>query len=385
MIKYIGSKRVLVPRILAVIRALPGVRTALDLFSGTCRVGHALKRLGLFVTANDHLTYAHVLARCYVQADAEKHRRDAERLIAELSAVRPQAGYFTEVFCVRSRFFHPKNGEKIDAIREAIAAKGLDPDLEAILLTALMEAADRVDSTTGLQMAYLKRWAPRALNALELRLPEILPGPGCALQLEAEEAARRVPADVVYVDPPYNQHSYLGNYHIWETLVRWDKPEVYGVACKRVDCRDYHSPFNSKREIHAAMRRLLQAVRSRYLLVSFNNEGYITRAEMEAMLSEAGCVATLDIPYQRYVGAKIGIYNPNGDRVGEVSHVTNKEFLYLVGRSPEEVRRALESAAAAGEQGQLALFPETGVPALHQPPPVGCGSGKGDAEWSTPA
>lgn len=59
-------------------------------------------------------------------------------------------------------FFHPKNGERIDAIREAIAAKNLDPELEAILLTSLMEAADRVDFTTGVQMAYLKRWAPRA-------------------------------------------------------------------------------------------------------------------------------------------------------------------------------------------------------------------------------
>ena len=123
----------------------------------------------------------------------------------------------------------------------------MDEDLKAILLVSLMEAADRVDSTTGVQMAYLKAWAPRAANDLELRLPAILPGPGEAHELDAEQAAGNWETDVVYLDPPYNQHRYAGNYHIWETLVRWDRPAVYGVACKRVDCRQYSSAFNSRR------------------------------------------------------------------------------------------------------------------------------------------
>ena len=96
-------------------------------------------------------------------------------------------------------------------------------------LVSLMVGADRVDSTTGVQTAYLKEWAPRALKDLELRMPRILPGAGEAHRLEASEAAAKLAADVAYIDPPYNQHSYLGNYHIWETLVRWDKPETYGV------------------------------------------------------------------------------------------------------------------------------------------------------------
>ena len=161
--------------------------------------------------------------------------------MSEFNALRGSPGYFTETFCVRSRFFQPKNGERIDAIREAIAARGLAPELEAVMLVSLMEAADRVDSTTGLQMAYLKQWAPRAHRDLELRVPDVLPraanGKGRATCLDALEAAAALEADVAYVDPPYNQHSYLGNYHVWESLVRWDKPEVYGVACKRSDVK----------------------------------------------------------------------------------------------------------------------------------------------------
>ncbi|MEK7767248.1 MAG: DNA adenine methylase, partial [bacterium] len=321
MIKYLGSKRLLLPRILTVIQSLAGVRTVLDLFSGTARVGHALKKAGYLVTANDHTAYAHTLARCYVQADSRRVLRDAERLIRELSRVKPRDGYFTETFCRRSRFFHPKNGARIDAIREAIARKSLDPDLESVLLVSLMEAADRVDSTTGVQMAYLKAWALRAHNDLSLRLPDILPGPGRALQMDARDAAGQIEADLAYLDPPYNQHRYLGNYHIWETLVKWDKPEVYGVACKRVDCRDYHSPFNSRREIRPALEQVVANLRVRHLLISFSNEGYVSREEMEPLLRRYGEVRVIAVDSKRYVGAQIGIYNPQGKKVGRVSHL----------------------------------------------------------------
>ncbi len=127
MIKYLGSKRLLAPAIVEAVRALPGVRTVVDLFSGTARVGHALKAAGYRVLANDHNAYAATLARCYVQADADDHARDAERLVAELNALPGRPGYFTETFCERSRFFHPDNGARVDAMREAIAAKSLRP------------------------------------------------------------------------------------------------------------------------------------------------------------------------------------------------------------------------------------------------------------------
>ena len=93
-------------------------------------------------------------------------------------------------------------------------------------------------------------------------------GKGEAHGMEAVEAARALEGDVAYIDPPYNQHSYLGNYHIWESLVRWDKPEVYGVACKRVDVRERKSAFNSRPKFAGAMRELLGAVRAPVLIVS---------------------------------------------------------------------------------------------------------------------
>lgn len=353
MIKYIGSKRVLVPLIADVVTRLTAQGTVVDLFSGTARVGHGLKARGLRVCSNDINTYAAVLATCYVQADAERWADEAQRHIDALNALPGVPGYFTETFCEQSRFFQPKNGARVDAIRDEIARRALPAELEAVLLTSLMEAADRVDSTTGLQMAYLKQWAPRAHNDLSMRLPVLLPqaasGKGAVTQLEAAEAARQLTGDVGYLDPPYNQHKYIGNYHIWETLVRWDAPEAYGVARKRIDCRARKSAFNSKPRIRAALGDVIRNLDVRHLVVSFSNEGYISREEMVDLLSARGEVFVLERDFKRYVGAQIGIYSPDGDKVGAVSHLKNKEYLFIVPAPGAETRLPRELLRTPGE------------------------------------
>src|SRR5690606_4663897 len=108
MIKYIGSKRALLGHVTAAISAvLPEGGIVCDLFSGTARVGHALKKRGYRVWSNDHNAYAHALATCYVQADRDRWREQAERVLAELRTVKPEAGWFTRACCEQARFFHP--------------------------------------------------------------------------------------------------------------------------------------------------------------------------------------------------------------------------------------------------------------------------------------
>ena len=260
---------------------------------------------------------------------------EAIPVLEHLRSITPVDGWFTETYCRQSRYFTPENGARIEGIREEIEKLDLDDELRCVALTALMEAAGRVDSTVRVKMAYLKKWAARALQPLQLRDPEPVPrsqhGKAEAHRLEAREAASKVTADVAYLDPPYNQHKYLGNYHVWETLVRWDQPEVYGIACKRIECRQRRSDFNSKRGIQQAMKDLVELLDCRYLLVSFNNEGFLDRAEIEQLLSTRGTVTVLSRCHPRYVGAKIGIHNPQGRKVGEVSHLKNTEYLFLVG------------------------------------------------------
>ncbi|MEO6117130.1 MAG: DNA adenine methylase, partial [Pseudolysinimonas sp.] len=291
MIKYLGSKRMLVPVLGAMARAVEA-ESAVDLFTGTTRVAQEFKRRGLVVTASDIATYSEVLSDCYIAMDAAAVDLDEVReVIALLSALPGRPGYFTRTFCEESRFFQPKNGARVDAIRDVVESDFRDSPLFPILLTSLMLAADRVDSTAGLQMAYLKDWAPRAHRDLELRVPELLPGVGATVRGDAREVVAGLPpTGLMYLDPPYNQHRYFTNYHVWETLVRWDRPEPYGVARKRIDSRDgaTKSVFNRKREMPAAFAELLGNVKAETVIVSYNDESWITVEQMTTALRDAG-------------------------------------------------------------------------------------------------
>ena len=346
MVKYLGSKRTLVPAIRAAVEAL-GVRSACDLFAGTTRVGQALRRAGIVVHSNDLATYSEALGQAYIAADERVDRVRLRALFAHLSALPGRRGYFTETFCERARFLQPGNGMRVDAIRDEIERLTLTRVERGLLLTSLLEAADRVDSTCGLQMAYVKAWAPRSYNALELREPVAVAGPAGSVTRADALALDLGGAECAYLDPPYNQHSYFANYHVWETLIRWDAPEHYGVACKRVDCRTTKSPFNRRREAGDALARLIERLRAPWVVLSCSDEGFHALGDLVALLGERGHVRTVAIPFKRYVGAQIGVFDPAGRRVGEVSHLRNTELLLVAGPDAGLARAAADAAAAA--------------------------------------
>lgn len=348
MIKYLGSKRLLVP-VLGDVASAVEAKTALDLFTGTTRVAQEFKRRGIHVTATDIATYSKVFADCYITTDADSvPEPELDALLNHMNSLPPSPGYFTEVFCEESRFFQPKNGARVDAIREYLADQHADDPLLPVLLTSLILAADRVDSTTGLQMAYLKQWAKRSEADMELRKPDLIRGGGAALRGDAREIVDEVPeVDLAYLDPPYNQHRYFTNYHVWESLVRWDKPEHYGVACKRIDSRDEEtkSPFNRKRLMPDTFAAVLRRVRARTVVVSYNNESWMTADQIASVLSELHEeVLTMSFDSKRYVGAQIGIHSPTGQKVGSVSHTRNLEHVLVAG-SAENVRAVRDNVA----------------------------------------
>jgi adenine-specific DNA-methyltransferase len=362
MIKYIGSKRRLVP-VLGELLAASNAKTALDLFTGTTRVAQEFKRRGAVVTAVDTARYSEIFAQCHIQADASVINKDDLRdALRYLNSLPGEPGYFTETFCISSRYFQPFNGERVDAIRSRIAAEFKDSELYPVLLTALIYAADRVDSTTGLQMAYVKAWAPRSFKPLELREPELLVGPGKAVRGDACQIAGELgDFDIAYLDPPYNQHRYFTNYHIWETLVAWDAPEHYGIACKRIDSRDPQtkSVFNLRREMAPALRAVIESVRSRIVMLSYNDESWVTLEELVEWCSIHGHVQALAFDSKRYVGAQIGIYNPSGEKVGEVARLRNLEYVVVAGPKGEvEAMTAPYIGVSKAEAGQGSLFAE---------------------------
>jgi adenine-specific DNA-methyltransferase len=353
VIKYIGSKRRLVPALRAIAETV-AARDVLDLFTGTTRVAQAFRASGARVTAVDRARYAEVFARTYVEHTATPTADAAiDAAIAHLNTLAPTAGYVTDVFCLQARYFHPDNGARIDAIRAVIAREYAGHWLEPILLTALVEAADRVDSTTGVQMAYLKSWAPRAHNPLRLMAPVIPDGPsGRAVRGDAMVAAAGAGrVDLAYLDPPYNQHRYDSNYHVWETLVAGDEPAHYGIACKRNELRDpgTRSLFNSKPSMPGALRDCLDAIDARVVAVSYNDESWLGLDELMVLARTHGPVVAYAFDSKRYVGAQIGIHNPAGHKVGVVGRLRNREYVVVAGDLGGEQWARLDAAMAQCE------------------------------------
>lgn len=342
VIKYLGSKRRLVPQLVAIAQAIPGARTVLDLFTGSTRVAQGMKAAGFTVTANDLASYSAVLAEAFIATDGARVRRARlEGILDELNALPGERGYVTATFCEEARYFQPMNGARIDAIRAAIDGMALTRSERAIVMTSLLLAADKVDSTTGLQMAYLKQWSARSAKRLTLEMPALLPGKGRALQEDARVCVARPESyDLAYLDPPYNQHSYYSNYHVWETLVRGDAPATYGIARKREDCRTTKSAFNQRAKAWNALRDVVMGVKARHVMLSFSDEGFFTEQAIRAMLAERfDAVAMVPVDSPRYVGARIGIHNLQGERVGTVSHTRNTEYIFIAGPDATAVAR----------------------------------------------
>ena len=328
MIKYLGSKYRLI-HFLSELFRLSGAETALDLFTGTTRMAQEFKRRGAFVTAVDIARYSEVFAKCHIETDAARvDQGELREALRYLESLPGRHGYFTETFCIRSRYFQPFNGMRVDAIRDAIEAEFKGSPLYPLLLTSLIYAADRVDSTTGIQTGYLQEWSSRSYNPLKLQMPELYVGPGRAVRGDACEVVHTLEeVDLAYLDPPYNQIRYDTNYHVWETLVAWDAPEHYGVACKRIDRKDptTKSVFNVKREMPNALRQLIADVRAKVVVLSYNNESWLTLNELIEACSVRGHVAVLAFDSKRYMSHLRNF----------TAHLRNVEYVFVAG--PEDV------------------------------------------------
>ena len=161
-------------------------------------------------------------------------------------------------------------------------------------------------------------------------------------------ASRVGPVDLAYLDPPYNQHRYFTNYHVWETLVAWDDPPHYGVACKRLDARDPStaSDFNRRRRMPGALQACIDAVDARVVVVSYNDEAWLSLDDLAGMVAARGPATVLAVDSKRYVGAQIGIHDPAGRKVGTVSHLRNTEYVVVAGDLTAAERAAIERVAS---------------------------------------
>jgi adenine-specific DNA-methyltransferase len=333
-VKYIGSKASLVGEIKNFISEnMPAdtPKTLIDVFTGTTRVAQTFRAEGWLVTSSDLSWASEAYAHAFLLRTFTSGIRIPE-LIETLKKLEPSADWITRNYCdvVTTtggviKMWKPANGQSADSIRNKIAkweSVGEITHHEAMILIAcLIFALDKVDSSVGVQQAYLKNWATRSLNPLVLEDLPFINGPvgkhivGNALSLQYPTSS------VAYLDPPYSSHSYATYYHIWDSITRWDKPTVGLKTNRRMDRvsgtdefdESMQSAWNSKRTALDAFMTLVERLPVKYVVISYNDESLVSLETLETALKTKYTVKLKKIPYKRNIMSQIGNAAGNGE------------------------------------------------------------------------
>ena len=322
--RYIGSKLKLLNKIESFVlsKVPPNINLSfLDLFSGTGSVAFCFKKHFKVIT-NDIMTYSYHLTNGEVCINSRP----------EFALIRQEIGHSDvleylnqltnntvsfierEYSCLDEElgkdntrcFFTKSNANKIDAIRLQIK-DWKDRDLitkseESYLIACLIEAVTKVSNTTGTYGAFLKFWESRAYKTLTLIHPILFDNKSenIALLGLAENVIKQITADVCYIDPPYNTRQYSSNYHLLETIARYDEPNLKGKAGIRDDNSERNSLFSSKSKAKQSLEQLLLDCQCQHIFISYNSDGILSKDEITELLLNIGIKNTYDFKVINY-------------------------------------------------------------------------------------
>lgn len=268
--RYIGNKAKLTDWIMEIIqKETKGNDTFIDIFSGTAIVAKEAMKTYKNVILNDIL-FSNNIA---YQAFFDNKKWDSKKLIEiinEYNILNPKdlkENYFSKNF--GGKFYEKDISKIIGYIRQDIEDRKdkLNSKEYAILLTSLIYTIDRLANTVGHFDAYIKK--PIAKRPLNFRLIQTEDFVGAKIYRDdSNKLVRKLKGDIAYIDPPYNSRQYSRFYHIYENLVQWKKPELYGVALKpEPENMSNYCTVKAKN----AFKDLVENLDVKYLAVSYNN------------------------------------------------------------------------------------------------------------------
>lgn len=354
LITYLGNKRSLLHTIdaaLARIRHRLGRERLriLDAFAGSGVVSRFFKRHATMLISNDLEPYSRVIGECYLAnasgIDLAELRRHHARAREAARSLPVRDGFIRRLYAPARDdaiqpgervFFTVDNAMRIDSIRTAI--QDMPEAMQPFLLAPLLAEASVHNNTSGVFKGFYKdargvgRFGgqngdalPRILGRIELPFP-LFSRFECDVRVHRDDANRLVrglpPLDVAYFDPPYNQHPYGSNYFMLNLIATYGEPasisEVSGIAQGW-----QRSAYNRRAAARDALEDLIAHTPATHMLISYNSEGFISRAEFDDLLGRHGRVEVIETEYNAFRGSRNLRSRP--------LHV--KEQLFLVERS----------------------------------------------------
>ncbi|MFI3287849.1 MAG: DNA adenine methylase [Rikenellaceae bacterium] len=331
---YIGSKVTLLPFIAQTIGEVVGKTpdSFADIFAGTGSVGSYYRALGAEVIANDLQYYSYVLNKHIIEGG---NSCSFDKLLSSKESVDLAAGDLfsdslsivqnyinsmqgvegfvyknyskggTQSDEITRMYFTDSNAKKCDAIRlyiEQLYSSAKISDEEYFyLLSSLLYSVDKVANTASVYGAFLKNFKKSAQKEFEYRLTKLGAGmpKGRAYNMDANSLIKDIEGEVLYLDPPYNHRQYAANYHMLETIAKYDNPEIRGVSGLR-DYSEQKSSYCSKNEAVESFAELIENAKFKYIFMSYNNEGIISLEDIEKIMGSKGDYFRVTKEYQRY-------------------------------------------------------------------------------------
>lgn len=350
LITYIGNKRSLLNHINNAIievkkRTGKSHIRVFDAFSGSGVVSRFMKAHASYIASNDFEDYAATIARCYLQNRSSVDTFAIFKIVKEINNrvnEKFPKGFIEKLYAPKDElniklndrvFYTRENARRLDNYRRLI--EEYPSNFHDSLLAPLLSKASIHSNTSGVFKGFYKnrytgigQYGGTKSNALTRIKGQITLEPPILSQFECDyevfhddtnKVANQVKnLDLTYIDPPYNQHPYGSNYFMLNLLVHYKEPEnisrVSGIP------KDWkRSGYNVRTESIKLFNELLHAIDTKFFLISFNNEGFISPDEMRFMLQKVGTVDEFEIVYNTFRGSR-NLRNRN-------LHVTEQMFL----------------------------------------------------------
>lgn len=299
-----------------------------DLFAGTGAVGRNFKNHVKQVLANDIEFYSFVLLQNYIGNSVPI---EFEGLLAELERLEGIPGFIFENYSEGGKedrlYFTKENGQKIDAVRSKIEewknCKTINSNLYYFLLATLLESADKIANTASVYGAYLKKIKISAAKKINLKpaLFEYSDNTHMIYQEDANTLIQSIQGDILYLDPPYNARQYGANYHLLNSIAKYN---IFVPKGKTGLPEYYRSNYCKKNEVAASFESLIKYADFKYIFFSYNNEGLMDEVTIENIMQKYGKYHLETKNYQRFKADKTESRNHKADYTTEFLHILEK-------------------------------------------------------------